>query len=93
MEITHSHLTLDYKIIEKKFSCIICTDLLEFVAGKLNLNLKFFHLFISSSWLEIRIYIVYTNFTLYFEQIHGHVHTKKQLACGENKLTLGEIEL
>ena len=31
-------LTLDYKILEK-LSCIICTDFLEFVATKFNLNL------------------------------------------------------
>ena len=51
-------LTLDYKILEKNFSCIIHTNFLEFVAAKSNLNLTFFQLIISSYRLKIRIFIM-----------------------------------
>ena len=42
--------SLGYEILEKIkiFLCIICTDILEFVASKFNLNLAFVQLFISS---------------------------------------------
>ena len=32
--VLHASLTLDNKILEEKFSCIICTDILELVAAK-----------------------------------------------------------
>ena len=32
-------------------------------------------------------------FTLYLEQTYGHVHTKMQQTCGENKLMLEETKL
>ena len=34
-----------------------------------------------------------TKFSQYLEQTHGHVHTKMQQVCCENKLTLGETKL
>ena len=65
----------------KKFICIMCTDFLDFVATKSN--------FISSYWLQIRIYIVFiisskTKLTWYSEQTHGHVQAKIQQACIAN---------
>ena len=75
---------------------MICSDFLEFVAAKFNLDLSFVQLFISLYWLKIRIYIVdimswNTKFTQYLVQTHRHVHTKIQV-YGENKLTLGETK-
>ena len=34
-----------------------------------------------------------TKFTQHIEQIHGHVHTKIQEACDDNKIRLGETKL
>ena len=54
--ITHN-LNLDYDILGKKFSYVICTNFLEFVEAKFNLNFAFVQLFIGSYRLKI-IYIV-----------------------------------
>ena len=55
----HSYITytpiFDYEILEKKFLCIIHSDILEFVVAKFKICSNF----IGLSWLEIKIYIVY----------------------------------
>ena len=76
-------------------SCIICTDLLEFVAAKFYLNLtsaQLFHSFLLTE--ESMVHIITclnSKLTQDLEQIHRHVHTKN--TCSKNMLTLGEVKL
>ena len=46
----------------KNILCILCTDFLEFVAAKFNLELAFVQFFNSSYWLQWKIYIIYFMF-------------------------------
>ena len=84
-------LTLDFEILGKKLSCIICTDIFEFVAAKFNSNLIFVKFFISSYWLEIVIHIVLNYFLKH--KIYTDMFTQKCNKFGENKLTLEKTEL
>ena len=83
--ITQVSLTLDYKILEKKFLYIMSTNLLEFIAAKFNLNLAFIQL-IKTENLIFYIMSWNTEFMQCLDQIYGYVHTKMPQSFDKNNL-------